>query len=180
MTIWLQILKIKKTKIKARELENEISKLQQESGYPYVINIDTANRENPVYGTITMSNLCSEVLQIQEPSVIKDNQEYESLGTDISCNLGSTNVVNLMTTPDFESSVDTMVRALTYVTDDSNIEAVPSVKNGNDRYHTIGLGAMGLHTFFALNQMHYGSPESIEFTDAYFLFAQLLYIKSQQ
>lgn len=169
---------IKKTKIKARELENEISKLQQESGYPYVINIDTANKANPVYGTITMSNLCSEVLQIQEPSIIKDNQEYESLGTDISCNLGSTNVVNLMTTPDFEGSVDTMVRALTYVTDRSNIEAVPSVKNGNDRYHTIGLGAMGLHTFFALNQMHYGSPESVEFTDAYFLLLNYYTLKA--
>lgn len=160
---------IKKTKLNARELENELSKLQQESGYPYIINIDTANRENPVHGTITMSNLCSEILQIQEPSVIKDNQEYEVLGTDISCNLGSTNIVNLMNTPDFEQSIDTMVRALTYVTDKSSIEAVPTIKNGNDRYHTIGLGAMGLHTFFALNQMHYGSPESIEFTDAYFM-----------
>ena len=35
---------IRKTKIKARDLETEISKLQQESGYPYVVNIDTANR----------------------------------------------------------------------------------------------------------------------------------------
>lgn len=169
---------IKKTKINARELENEISKLQQESGYPYVINIDTANRENPVYGTITMSNLCSEILQIQEPSLIKDNQEYEIMGTDISCNLGSTNVVNLMNTPDFELSVDTMVRALTYVTDQSSIEAVPTVKNGNDKYHTIGLGAMGLHTFFALNQMHYGSAESVEFTDAYFMLLNYYTLKA--
>lgn len=169
---------IKKTKISARELENEISKLQQESGYPYVINIDTANKENPVYGTITMSNLCSEILQIQEPSLIKDNQEYETLGTDISCNLGSTNIVNLMNTPDFEKSVDTMVRSLTFVTDQSSIEAVPSVKNGNDKYHTIGLGAMGLHTFFALNQMEYGSPESIEFTDAYFLLLNYYTLKA--
>ena len=33
-------IEIKKTEIDARELENEISKLQQESGYPYIINID--------------------------------------------------------------------------------------------------------------------------------------------
>lgn len=160
---------IRKSKISARELENEISKLQQESGYPYIINIDTANRENPVYGTITMSNLCSEILQIQEPSLINDDQTYEVLGTDISCNLGSTNIVNLMKSPDFGKSVDAMVRALTMVTDQSSIEAVPSVKNGNDKYHTIGLGAMGLHTFLALNQIEYGSPESIEFTDVYFM-----------
>lgn len=170
--------KIKKTKVNARELENELSKLQQESGYPYVINIDTANKENPVHGTITMSNLCSEILQIQEPSVIKDNQEYEVLGTDISCNLGSTNIVNLMNTPDFEQSIDTMVRALTYVTDKSSIEAVPTVKNGNDKYHTIGLGAMGLHTFFALNQMDYGSLESIEFTEAYFMLLNFYTLKA--
>lgn len=159
---------IRKSKISARELENEISKLQQESGYPYIINIDTANRANPVYGTITMSNLCSEILQIQEPSLINNDQTYEHLGTDISCNLGSTNIVNLMKSPNFGQSIDTMVRALTMVTDQSSIDAVPSIKNGNDKYHTIGLGAMGLHTFLALNQIHYGSPESVEFTDVYF------------
>ena len=32
---------ITKTKINARELETEISKLQQESGYPYIINIES-------------------------------------------------------------------------------------------------------------------------------------------
>ena len=159
---------IRKSKISARELENEISKLQQESGYPYIINVDTANRENPVYGTITMSNLCSEILQVQEPSLINNDQTYEHLGTDISCNLGSTNIVNLMKSTDFGQSIDTMVRALTMVTDQSSIDAVPSIKNGNDKYHTIGLGAMGLHTYLALNQIHYGSPESVEFTDVYF------------
>jgi len=130
---------VRKSKIRARDLENEISKLQQESGYPYIINIDTANRENPIYGTITMSNLCSEILQIQEPSLINNDQSYETLGTDISCNLGSTNIVNLMESPDFSKSVDAMVRALTTVTDQSSITAVPSIKNGNDQYHTIGL-----------------------------------------
>ncbi|KAF1302459.1 class 1b ribonucleoside-diphosphate reductase subunit alpha [Enterococcus saccharolyticus] len=161
--------RIRKTKIRARDLENEISKLQQESGYPYIINIDTANRENPVYGKIIMSNLCSEILQVQEPSVINGKQEYEVLGTDISCNLGSTNIVNLMDSPDFGKSVRTMTRALTYVTDASDIDVVPPIQNGNRLNHTIGLGAMGLHTYFAKNQMEYGSPESIEFTDIYFM-----------
>ncbi|MGA9518593.1 MAG: class 1b ribonucleoside-diphosphate reductase subunit alpha [Trichococcus sp.] len=160
---------ISKSKIRARDLENEISKLQQESGYPYIINIDTANRSNPVDGTIVMSNLCSEILQVQQPSLLNDKQEYEVLGTDISCNLGSTNIPNLMKSPDFGKSVETMVRALTYVTDHSSIDAVPTIKNGNDQAHTIGLGGMGLHTMFATNQMHYGSPESIEFTDIYFM-----------
>lgn len=161
--------KIRKTKIKARDLENEISKLQQESGYPYIINIDTANRSNPIDGKIIMSNLCSEILQVQEPSVINGKQEYEVLGTDISCNLGSTNIVNLMDSPDFGKSVRAMTRALTFVTDASDIDVVPSIQNGNALNHTIGLGAMGLHTYFAKNQMEYGSPESLEFTDLYFM-----------
>ena len=159
---------IRKSKLRARDLEQEISKLQQESGYPYIVNIDTVNKANPIDGKIIMSNLCSEILQVQRPSVINNAQEYEVLGTDISCNLGSTNIVNLMQSPDFERSIEVAVRALTFVTDHSSIDAVPTVKNGNQKAHTIGLGAMGLHTFFALNQMEYGSPESIEVTDLYF------------
>lgn len=61
-----------------------------------------------------------------------------------------------------------MVRALTYITDVSDIKEVPTIKNGNDKAHTIGLGAMGLHAWFASNQVEYGSPESIEMTDVLF------------
>jgi len=160
---------IKKTKVKARDLENEISKLQQESGYPYVVNIDTANRENPIDGKIVMSNLCSEVMQVQTPSLINDQQEYEKLGTDISCNLGSTNIVNLMQSPDFGHSVEAMVRALTFVTDNSNVDVVPSIQKGNHQAHTIGLGAMGLHAYFAKNHLEYGCKEAVDFTNIYFL-----------
>lgn len=160
---------IVKTKIKARDLETEISKLQQESGYPYVVNIDTANRTNPINGKIIMSNLCSEVLQVQTPSVINDAQEFTKMGTDISCNLGSTNIVNMMTSPDFGRSIKAMTRALTFVSDTSSIESVPTIKYGNEQAHTFGLGAMGLHTFLAQNHIQYGSPESIEFTNIYFM-----------
>ncbi|EGJ27010.1 class 1b ribonucleoside-diphosphate reductase subunit alpha [Streptococcus porcinus] len=161
--------KITKTKLRARDLETEISKLQQESGYPYIINIDTANKTNPIDGKIIMSNLCSEILQVQKPSVINDAQEFLELGTDISCNLGSTNILNMMTSPDFGRSIKAMTRALTYVTDSSHIEAVPTIKNGNQQAHTFGLGAMGLHSFLAQNHIEYGSPESVEFTDIYFM-----------
>ncbi|KYP21020.1 class 1b ribonucleoside-diphosphate reductase subunit alpha [Streptococcus parauberis] len=161
--------KITKTKIKARDLETEISKLQQESGYPYIINIDTANKANPVDGKVIMSNLCSEILQIQKPSVINDAQEFVEMGTDISCNLGSTNILNMMTSPDFGASIKAMTRALTFVTDSSQIEAVPTIKNGNQQAHTFGLGAMGLHSYLAQHHIEYGSPESVEFTDIYFM-----------
>ena len=160
---------IKKTKINARELETEISKLQQESGYPYIINIDTVNKENPIDGKIVMSNLCSEIMQVQEPSTVDNEQHYEKLGTDVSCNLGSTNIVNLMASPDFGKSVDAMVRALTFVTDHSDIDVVPSIQRGNALSHSIGLGGMGLHSFLAKNQIEYGSDEAIEFTGVYFM-----------
>lgn len=158
-----------KTKIRARDLETEISKLQQESGYPYVVNVDTANRANPIEGKIIMSNLCSEILQVQTPSQINDAQEFVKMGTDISCNLGSTNVVNMMASPDFGRSIKAMTRALTFVTDSSSIEAVPTIKHGNSQAHTFGLGAMGLHSYLAQHHIEYGSPESIEFTNIYFM-----------
>ncbi|MGP6388194.1 class 1b ribonucleoside-diphosphate reductase subunit alpha [Streptococcus dysgalactiae] len=161
--------KITKTKIKARDLETEISKLQQESGYPYIINIDTVNKANPIDGKIIMSNLCSEILQVQTPSLINDAQEFLQMGTDISCNLGSTNILNMMTSPDFGRSIKAMTRALTFVTDSSSIEAVPTIKHGNSQAHTFGLGAMGLHSYLAQHHIEYGSPESIEFTDIYFM-----------
>ncbi|OJH20753.1 ribonucleotide-diphosphate reductase subunit alpha [Bacillus obstructivus] len=160
---------IRKSKIKARDLETEISNLQNESGYPYIINIDTVNRANPIDGKVIMSNLCTEIFQVQRDSMINNDQTYEILGNDVSCNLGSTNVVNLMSSPDFGKSVRTMLRALTYVTDNSKIDVVPPVKNGNDMYHSVGLGAMNLHGFLAKSKIHYGSPEALEFTDIYFM-----------
>src|SRR5699024_11949802 len=58
--IFVDDKRISKEKMYARDLEITISKLQQESGYPYIINIDTANRANPIsHGKIKMSNLCS-------------------------------------------------------------------------------------------------------------------------
>ena len=302
--------KIKKYKINARELEGEISKLQQESGYPYIVNIDTANRDNPIDGMITMSNLCvhgetkiltkngyeeiqklagqkvdvwngeewsnvlvvktntnqkllqiktdsgheikttlyhkfytdegvevragdlkvgqklitpellpnldnndtsspyngenpvvisveevdglhdtfcfnepkrhmgmfnglltgncSEILQVQKPSKLNPDLSYDEIGMDISCNLGSLNAVNLLESEDFELTVNTSVRALSRVSEITKIEQVPTVKQANDSYHSIGLGMMNLATAFAINKMHYGSPESIELTDALF------------
>lgn len=160
---------IKKYKTRARDIEDEVSKLQQEAGYPYIINIDTANDSNPINGKIIMSNLCSEILQVQTPSGINEEQVYKVMGTDISCNLGSTNIPNMLQSPNFGKSVETAMRALTFVTDTTSMDVVPSIKNGNDKYHTTGLGAMGLHTAFAINQMYYGDEESIELTEAYFI-----------
>jgi len=170
--------KIAKYHVDARFLEEEISKLQQESGYPYVINIDVANRANPIAGKIISSNLCSEILQVQTPSELDNGQQYTRLGSDVSCNLGSINIVNMMATNNFGESVDTMVRALTYVSDTSNLDVVPSIAKGNTEKHAIGLGAMGLAAYFAQNKMYYGDEESLDFTTTFFMTLNYYSIKA--
>ncbi len=160
---------ITKKKVNARELEDEISKLQQESGYPYIVNVDTVNKANPIEGTIVMSNLCSEIAQVQVPSRVNDDQSYANLGTDVSCNLGSTNIANMMETPDFGRSVRVMMKGLTHISDAENLTVVPSIKHGNDLSHSVGLGAMGLHGFLAKHHIMYGSPVALEFTSVYFM-----------
>ena len=156
---WLLIQISIKLKLRRVIWKLKFLNCNKESGYPYVVNIDTANRANPVDGKIIMSNLCSEILQVQEPSLINDAQEFVQMGTDVSCNLGSTNVVNMMTSPDFGRSIRAMVRALTFVTDSSHIVAVPTIDHGNKLpSHTFGLGAMGLHSYLAQQLIEYGSP----------------------
>ncbi|KFI28627.1 ribonucleotide-diphosphate reductase subunit alpha [Haematobacter massiliensis] len=165
--------RIHKKKIKAREFFQIIAEIQFESGYPYIMFEDTVNRANPVAGRITMSNLCSEILQVNEASTYHDDLSYDHMGTDISCNLGSLNIAATMDGPDFGATVETAIRALTAVSDMSSIDSVPSIRRGNDESHAIGLGQMNLHGYLARERIHYGSEEGIDFTSVYF--ATILY-----
>ncbi|EEA94825.1 class 1b ribonucleoside-diphosphate reductase subunit alpha [Pseudovibrio sp. JE062] len=160
--------KIRKKKMRAREFFQLLAEIQFESGYPYILFEDTANAVNPVAGRINMSNLCSEILQVNEASTFKDDLSYAHLGSDISCNLGSLNIARAMDGGDLGSTVETAIRALTAVSEMSAIVSVPSVRRGNDESHAIGLGQMNLHGFLARELIHYGSPEAIDFTNIYF------------
>ena len=160
--------RIRKSKIKARELFEKIAELQFESGYPYVMYEDTVNRENPVQGRINMSNLCSEILQVNTPTTYNMDLSYNQIGKDISCNLGSLNIAATMDGPDFGMTVETSIRALTAVSDQSNIESVRSISDGNHKSHAIGLGQMNLHGYLAREHIHYGSEEGLDFTNIYF------------
>ena len=91
-----------------------------------------------IFNGIVTGN-CTEIIQVQSKSILNDDQTYKELGTDVSCNLGSTNVDHLMQSPHFGESVVTMFRALTQVANSSNIKVVPTVKNANDKYHSVGL-----------------------------------------
>lgn len=111
---------------------------------------------------ITTRN-CSEILQTNEASEYNPTGSYSHVGKDISCNLGSLNIAKTFDSPDFAKTIETGIRALTSVSDLSNIDAVPSVENGNHSTHSIGLGMMNLHGFLAREHIHYDSPEAVEF-----------------
>ncbi|KFC52485.1 ribonucleotide-diphosphate reductase subunit alpha [Micrococcus luteus] len=160
--------RIKKTKINAREFFQTIAEIQFESGYPYIVFEDTVNAANPIKGRITMSNLCSEILQVSEASEYNEDLSYAHVGQDISCNLGSMNIAKTMDSPDFGRSVETAIRALTAVSVMSDIQSVPSIAKGNAASHAIGLGQMNLHGYLARERVHYGSEEGIDFTNMYF------------
>lgn len=160
--------RIHKTKIKAREFFQTLAEIQFESGYPYIVFEDTANAANPVKGRISMSNLCSEILQVSTPSTYHEDLSYSSVGHDISCNLGSMNIAKSMDSPDLGKTVGTAIRALTAVSDQTHIWSVPSVEAGNNHSHAIGLGQMNLHGYLARERIHYGSDEGLDFTNMYF------------
>ena len=160
--------RIKKTKINARQFFQTVAELQFESGYPYIMYEDTVNRANPIAGRITHSNLCSEILQVSTPSTYNDDLSYSHVGKDISCNLGSLNIAKTMDSPDFGRTVETAIRGLTAVSDQTSIASVPSIERGNSESHAIGLGQMNLHGYLARERIYYGSEEGIDFTNIYF------------
>ena len=160
--------RIKKTYIDARKFFTTIAELQFESGYPYIVFEDTVNRANPIEGRVTMSNLCSEILQVQEPSAYNEDLTYAHVGRDISCNLGSLNIAKAID-GGLAHTVETAIRALTSVAEHTSIDAVPSIRRANEEGHAIGLGQMNLHGFLAREGIHYGSEEGLDFTDMYFM-----------
>ncbi|ALD64089.1 ribonucleotide-diphosphate reductase subunit alpha [Arthrobacter sp. YC-RL1] len=160
--------RIKKTKINAREFFQTLAEIQFESGYPYIMFEDTVNKANPIEGRVSMSNLCSEILQVSSPSEYNDDLSYKTVGKDISCNLGSMNIAKAMDGKNLAKSVDIAIRALSAVSDMSYIDSVPSVADGNRKSHAIGLGQMNLHGFLARERIYYGSEEGIDFTNIYF------------
>ncbi|WP_379932433.1 class 1b ribonucleoside-diphosphate reductase subunit alpha [Enterobacter sichuanensis] len=160
--------RIRKKYINARDFFQRLAEIQFESGYPYIMYEDTVNRANPIAGRINMSNLCSEILQVNSASTYDENLDYAEIGKDISCNLGSLNIAHTMDSPDFGRTVETAIRGLTAVSDMSHIRSVPSIEAGNAASHAIGLGQMNLHGYLARKGIAYGSPEALDFTNLYF------------
>lgn len=162
---------VDKKKKDAREMLNMIAQTQLQSGYPYLMFKDNANKVHPNsnIGQIKMSNLCTEIFQLQETSIINDYGIEDEIKRDISCNLGSLNIVNVMESGKFKDSVHTGMDALTVVSDEANIQNAPGVRKANSELHSVGLGVMNLHGYLAKNKIGYESEEAKDFANIFFM-----------
>ncbi|MGL4338187.1 MAG: class 1b ribonucleoside-diphosphate reductase subunit alpha [Turicibacter sp.] len=162
---------IKKRELDPRKLLTHIAKMQFESGYPYMVFKSNANAAHPLkgIGQIKMSNLCTEIFQLQETSTIHDYGTEDEIRRDISCNLGSLNIANVMDLHAIKESVRTGIDALTSVSLLSSISNAPGVKKANDELHAVGLGAMNLHGYLTKNKIAYESVEAKDFVNTFFM-----------
>lgn len=162
---------VKKRQLNPRQLLTNIARTQFESGYPYIMYRSNANKVHALkeLGDIKISNLCCEIMQLQETSEINDYGVEDVIKRDISCNLGSLNIVNVMENNSIEQSVKTAMKALTSVSDMSNIANAPGVRKANEELHAVGLGAMNLHGYLAKNKIAYESKYAKEFVRTFFM-----------
>ncbi len=163
--------KIKKRKINARHLLVKIAQTQKESGYPYIFFKENANSQHALngIGQVKFSNLCTEIMQVSEVSDINIYGQEDTIRYGISCNLGSLNIATVMDNKRIEQSVKTAMRALTMVTDVTDIAMVPSIQKANRELHSVGLGAMNLHGYLAKNFIMYESEEALDFANVFFM-----------
>ncbi|WP_127586413.1 class 1b ribonucleoside-diphosphate reductase subunit alpha [Paenibacillus koleovorans] len=161
------IRKIKR--INARKLYTEVKKAQFESGYPFEVFDDHVNESHALrnLGRVKMSNLCTEILQVQETSIINNHGTENDYGLDVSCNLGSVDIHKATRDANFEQLIETAMRLLTNVSTMTDIRNVPSVAKANRCMHSVGLGVMNLHGHLVSQGLLYGSPESIAFVDKF-------------
>ncbi|WP_337102362.1 class 1b ribonucleoside-diphosphate reductase subunit alpha [Paenibacillus sp. YIM B09110] len=163
---------VKKREImSARDMLERIAVTQLQSGYPYICNVDNANKVHALaaLGSVKMSNLCTEIFQLMETSDIADIGEDGTVyRRDISCNLASLNIVNVMECGLLRESVHEGMEALTVVSDLSRIPNAPGVRKANEELHSVGLGVMNLNGFLAKNKIAYESEEARDFVRTFF------------
>jgi ribonucleoside-diphosphate reductase alpha chain len=141
--------------IKAQELWFEVLESQIETGTPYMLFKDSANKKSNQknLGTIKSSNLCTEIMEYTAPDEVA------------VCNLAS------LSLPKYVSDNNTfdhqMLYEITKVATrnlnkviDVNYYPVPEARNSNMRHRPIGLGVQGLADVFALLRMPFDSPEA--------------------
>ncbi|MCY1223347.1 Ribonucleoside-diphosphate reductase 1 subunit alpha [compost metagenome] len=140
--------------IKARELWEKILESQIETGTPYMLYKDAANRKSNQknLGTIRSSNLCTEIM------------EYTSKDEIAVCNLASLSLPMFVENGKFNhdllySVTKRVTRNLNKVID-RNYYPVQEAENSNLRHRPVGLGVQGLADAFILLRMPFTSDEA--------------------
>ncbi len=146
-------------KVSARKLWFQILDTQMETGTPYLLYKDAANKKSNQQnlGTIKSSNLCTEIM------------EYSSPDETAVCNLASLALpMFVKTRPAFadvydfthlRATVRTAVRNLNRVID-INFYPTPETRKSNMRHRPIGLGVQGLADVFAMLRLSWDSPDA--------------------
>ena len=140
--------------IKARELWEKILESQIETGTPYMLYKDAANRKSNQknLGTIRSSNLCTEIMEYTAPDEIA------------VCNLASISLPMFVEDGKFDHDLlytvtKRVTRNLNKVID-RNYYPVPEAENSNMRHRPVGLGVQGLADAFILLRMPFTSDEA--------------------
>jgi ribonucleoside-diphosphate reductase alpha chain len=158
----------------ALDLMALVLKSAYETGGPFLFHRDTANRLNPNghAGMVYCSNLCTEIVQNQSPtveieSVLADGEvrTRRRPGDFVVCNLGSVNLGRARTLDDLADVVPTLVRML----DDAiavNRLPLPEATRTNERYRAIGLGTSGYHEHLVRQGIAWQSERHVAYADA--------------
>ena len=146
--------KARKT-VKAQELWFEILESQIETGNPYILYKDAANKKSNQknLGTIKSSNLCTEIIEYTSPDEIA------------VCNLASI-ALNKFVKDDLTYDHQKLYEITKVITKnlnkviDVNYYPVEEAKNSNLRHRPIGIGVQGLADTFILMRQAFDSPKA--------------------
>ncbi len=140
--------------VKARELWEKILESQIETGTPYMLYKDAANRKSNQknLGTIRSSNLCTEIMEYTSPDEIA------------VCNLASIALPMFVKNGEFDHKelfkVTKRVTKNLNMVIDRNYYPVIEAENSNMRHRPIGLGVQGLADTFIMLRMPFTSDEA--------------------
>lgn len=144
-------------------------KSQIETGMPYLFFKDTVNKANPNNhdGYIGSGNLCQESFSNFRPSSVSPAEikndviiNKSTAGQIHTCNLLSINLANIDSFLQLEIAVKLGVRILDNAIELTDSPVAESVLH-NERYRTVGLGAMGLADYLAKESVKYDESEVI-------------------
>jgi len=140
--------------IQARELWEKILESQIETGTPYMLYKDAANRKSNQknLGTIRSSNLCTEILEYTSPDEVA------------VCNLASIALPMFVKDGEFDHrALHKVTKRVTRNLDqviDRNYYPVKEAENSNMRHRPVGLGIQGLADTFIMLRMPFTSDEA--------------------